>query len=143
MAKPQTTQKIFLPLIAGLSAGVFFFAINSCNAEALIPHAHADQSHQHASSEDQHDHRTAPAHDDASLCCTTIQAIAASKLNVQLSPLTKWLLVSLDVQSLGTSLLVESAGLTSGLSPPPRTTIPALPFYRTTYASLAPPAHLA
>ena len=143
MTKPQTTQRTSLPLIAGFSALAFFFAINYCNAEALIPHAHADQSSQHASSEDQHDHHTTPAHDDASLCCNTIQAIAASKLNIQLPPLTQWLLVSLDVKSLGTSLLVESAGLTSGLSPPPRPAFPALPFYRTTYASLAPPAPLA
>ena len=121
MAKPRTAQHSYLPWIAGFSVLAFFLAINFCSAEALIPHAH----------------------DDASLCCNTIQAIAASKLNVQLPPLTKWLLVSLDVKSLGTSLLVESAGLASGLSPPPRTAIPALPFYRTAYASLAPPAHLA
>ena len=127
-----------------VTAFVFFAASNYCNVEALIPHAchgEAADHHEMAAAEHDHDaHDEQPAHhhdETASACCKTIQAVVATP--AQLSLHTVWLAHALPTESLWTGSLVESLRLASGLSPPSREPPSKLPFYRTVFASHAPP----
>ena len=124
---------------------VFFAASNYCNVEALIPHAchsEAADHHEMATAEhdhDAHDEQSAPHHDEtAAACCKAIQAVVATPTHINLHTIR--LAHALPMGSLWTGSLVEPLRLASGLSPPSREPPPKLPFYRTAFASHAPPA---
>ncbi len=147
MIKSRVPHQPLLALIAAFSAVAFFLASNYCNVEAFVPHAHPEESPSHAAA-DRHDPHgdSTPNHDnhdETTFCCDTIQAITASRFDVQLHPITNWILTSLELKSIWVDSLIGLPGLASGLSPPARAPTPTVPFYRTAYASLAPPAHLA
>ena len=146
VAKPMSNQRklAWFMWVSPVAALALFFAVNYCNVEALVPHAHSDASHQPMASSHHHDEDTAPYHHaDTAACCETIQAVTASTLAIQLRPMSPWMLVACDGESVWSDALIESPGLASGRSPPARAPTPKLLFYRTTFASHAPPVPLA
>ena len=123
----------------------FFWAMNYCNVEAFTAHSPDSQTSDQTAPAERHDGDSpAPNHrNEAVMCCTAIQAIMASRFEFQLSSSATWQLHPLVPQSLWLVSLLEPSRTTSGLSPPTREPTPAGPFYRTTFASHAPPAYLA
>ena len=130
----------FSACLAIVCSVAFVLASNYCNIEALA----GDGAHHETTGEHHNENAPASGHDEATVCCDALQAVLASKLDVRLCPVTSWLSHPLALKSLRPdALLVEAAHLATGLSPPTREPTPRTPFYRTTFASHAPPVRLA
>lgn len=130
-----------------LCSVVFIGAVNYCNIEVFAAHpAQHHDAHQSTSTEHHDEDSSAPTHhrDESSVsCCAAMQALAASKSDFNLASSPAWQLQPLALQSSWLASFLEPSRTASGLSPPAREPTPARPFYRTTYASLAPPVRLA
>jgi len=126
----------------------FFGASNYCNLEAFTAHsAHGESSH-HAAAPTHHDEESSSApvnhhEDESAACCAAMQAVTTPKADFYLTSSSAWQLHPLVVESSWITSLLEPSRTASGLSPPVREPPPARPFYRTTFASHAPPAYLA
>jgi len=134
------SAKLSVRFLTGVMGGAFLLATNYCICEAFS-HTHTDSSHQHSSS-GHRDESTPTPEQGYDPCCTTLQAIVTPQASLLLAG--TWqpffqhatLPVVDDVRSADLSLAP------SGLSPPARAPTPSRPFYRTIFASHAPPAHL-
>ena len=132
--------------LALLGSVAFFGAGNYCTLEAFqAPPAHHERVC-HAGSAAHHADESSPQpahhHEGGSRCCVAMQAIAASRLDVHLaSPATR-LLHALTHERLGSVYVRAAARLARGVGPPLRAPMPAQPFYRTAFASHAPPVCL-
>ena len=131
---------------AVVCAIAFLGASNYCNVEAFAAHPTPRQEAHHSATAEHHDEQsTTPAHhhDDGSLaCCSAIQAITASKFEFRLASAFAWQFHPPAPQSSWFASVPEPSRTASGLSPPAREPTPARPFYRTTFASHAPPVSL-
>jgi len=125
----------------------FFGAVNYCTIEAFAAHpAQHHDAHQSASTDHHDEESSTPTHhhdENSASCCAAMQALATSRSDFNLASSPAWHLQPLPLQSSWTTALLEPSRTASGLSPPAREPTPARPFYRTTYASLAPPVRLA
>ena len=140
-------QKTLSAQAAIVCAIAFVWASNYCNVEAFSSH-HSDDHSAHQTADPAHhdDGSSTPGQhheEDADFCCTTIQAVVASRLDFSLSKASTPLLHALPLQSFWSEALPVPSRTASGLSPPPQELPPARPFYRTTFASHAPPIYLA
>ncbi len=125
-----------------LCSTAFFAASNYCVLETLAAHpAPAEGSHH--SDTAGHDSGIPARGDDGELCCIALQSVLLPATDLHLAR------PNVPVHSLSASeapcpkLPITSPGSTIGWSPPERGSPPATPFYRTTFASHAPPAFLA
>lgn len=127
---------------AAFCAFAFLTASHYCALEAFAaaPAHHEDSSHAEG-----HGHGAGlPANgDDGELCCIALQAILLPKsdLSFARSDAPVFQLPALETQ--WPELPAHLPRAASGLSPPIRDPVPSAPFYRTTYASHAPPVCLA
>ena len=122
------------------------WAITYCNVETFVPHATASEGSQHHASSDHAAPELPPSdhHDDSTLHCETIlNVVTAQRLEVHVSSRPTGVLRPLVWAGLESNALLELPHVASGLSPPTREPPPARPFYRTTFASHAPPVCLA
>ena len=129
-------------LFAWIAAGAFVLAANYCICEAFSSDAHEKASHQHAPA-GHHDEEPPASHTQSDPCCATLQAVLPTLSHLPLPLASHSLLSDLTVQSVDVLGLADLSFAPTGLSPPAREPTPARPFYRTTYANHAPPAHLA
>ncbi len=130
-------------LLAGVAAGAFVFAATACVREAFssdsarIESAHQDTRAPAGS------HKKSPANHDHDPCCATLRTVVTQHPGLLLAGASQPLLQRIPLPS---AYLIRSVDLSfapSGLSPPAREPIPVRLFYRTTFASHAPPAFLA
>lgn len=125
----------------------FLGAAQHCTLEAFASHPTEHHGAQHVSAGAQpHEESSAPAQHDQECtvsCCAAMQAVVTSTIDWQPAwhPAGHLRLAVLRSPQLEASL--KLARTMSGLSPPPREPTPARPFYRTTFASHAPPVVLA
>ena len=130
-------------LLVWAVGAVFLLATRYCVCEAFAGgFSHAESSHQHATP-GRHDDG-APTSDTASdPCCATLQAIVTPQTTILLSAASQLLFRDVALPAVSR---FDSANLSlaaSGLSPPAREPTRSRPFYRTTFASHAPPVCLA
>ena len=130
-------RKRFMAWIAVGCSVAFVGASNYCNLEAVAAHP-AGHQHDEESSTPAHHHE-----EGAGVCCSAMQAITTSKFDCHLASSPAWQLPPLALQSVWLVSFLEPSRTTSGLSPPAREPTPARPFYRTAFASHAPPVCLA
>ena len=139
--------KISTSEIAVVCSFAFLAASNYCNLEAFAePTHHHPSSHQSASAEHHEDGASTPSnqHEEHSVfCCSAMQAVVASRLSYQLASSSVWQLHPLILESVWLVSVFAPTRTASGLSPPTQESPPARPFYRTTFASHAPPVSLA
>jgi hypothetical protein len=125
----------------------FFGAGNYCTLEAFAAQPSQACETPHAAIPEHHDEGpSAPTHHSdagAVACCSAMQAIAASRVDFRLTPTPAWQLHPFALQPSRFVSLLEPSRTANDLSPPPREPTPARPFYRTTFASHAPPVSLA
>ena len=122
---------------------VAFLATSAyCAAEVLVgPTPQNEAAHPHDGSGQHHGGQLpTPGSDDAAFCCVTIQAILASKFDVQGGSVIAQLFLSLTDSSLWSDAVSGQFRLASGLRPPTREPTPTTPFYLTTFANHAPPS---
>ena len=130
------------PWIAMGCCVTFLLATSYCSVEALLTHSAQDEHASHHQPTDHHDEDSrTPSHDQATTCCVTLQAVLASKVEFSLYRVAG--IPSVDFESLRPATLIALSRFAHGLSPPTREPPPARPFYRTTFASHAPPVQLA
>ena len=138
----MTPRRVLNQSLTFFCSFAFLLASQYCALEAFAaPHEHG----QHDASEhhDEHSPAIPGHHDEAVQCCAALQAVVASRASVHLVSSSVWQLHPFALQSIWLVSLLEPAHAASGLSPPARALTSTLPFYRTAYASLAPPAYLA
>jgi len=128
-------------LLAGIVGGAFFLAVNYCACEA-VAHEHPDQasSHQHAPAGH---HDESPSNEEYNPCCTNLQAIVTPQLSLHLATISHQLFQAIALPVADAVSLADLSLAPSGLSPPAREPTTPRPFYRTTFASHAPPVSLA
>jgi hypothetical protein len=126
--------------VAVISAFAFLAAANYCTLEALAAHPAADETSHHS---DSHDAGVPARGDDGELCCMALQAILQPKTDFGLARSDALVFQLPALQARQPELPAHLFRVTSGLSPPIRDPAPRTPFYRTTFASHAPPAFLA
>ena len=133
--------------LALLCSVAFLAASHYCNLEAFAaPPTQSDDTHQSASAEHHDGDSSAPTHhddEDSVSCCAAMQALAISKSDFNLASHPAWQFHPLALHSLRLASFLTPSRTASGVSPPVRDPPPARPFYRTTFANHAPPAHLA
>ena len=112
-----------------VAAFTFLIGTNYCVYEELVQ-GHHERDSQH--SDDQFDP-----------CCSTLQAIALSPLNLFLAQAPPSILHALALLLVEESPSVALAYAPTGLSHTARAPTPHAPFYRTTFAPHAPPLSLA
>ena len=136
-------NRFLVPGIAAVAAFAFLLAINYCVCEAFsADRAHSEPSQQHSPA-GHHDDNAPASQDQSDPCCATLQAVASSTRTPQVASFT---LSSFPfVVLLGSEIAprTQRAAVHSGLSPPAREPPAQALFYRTTFASHAPPARLA
>ena len=141
------SQKSFTKKIAIVCSVAFLGAINYCNLETFAAHStQSHDTHQSAATEHHDEESSTPAHhhDEGSVaCCAAIQALATSKSDFNLASNLVWQLHPLVLHSLQLASFLAPSRTESGLSPPTREPPQTRPFYRTTFASHAPPIFLA
>ncbi len=137
-------QRLFIAGIAMAAATSFLLAENYCACEALSDdHPHSASTHHHEAAGHHHHEDGHSSDGQADPCCSTLQAIVAPQVNLHFT------LPSQDLFPCPSAEAVEAitfAGLirvSTGLSPPAREPTPHRPFYRTAFASHAPPICLA
>lgn len=143
MFRVRRSNRLLIPGIAAVAAFAFLLASNYCVSEAFTgEHAHPESSHQHTST-GHHDDKTPTSQDQSDPCCSTLLAAVSSPGIFQIASSTPTLLTFLA--SLGAEVVLRTQLTTvpSGLSPPAQAPPPRLPFYRTAFASHAPPVCLA
>ena len=134
----------WLPIVCSVA---FLGAINYCTLEALAAHpAQSHDSHPSASTKHHDDESSTPAHhhdQDSVSCCLAMQAVVTSKIPFHPTSNLAGQLHPWVLQSAWPGSRLENTCTANGLSPPTREPTPARPFYRTTFASHAPPVYLA
>ena len=132
----------WVPIVAWVVGGAFVVATHYCVCEALnSDHAHADRSHEHAPGGH---HDETPSNNAYDPCCATLQAVVTPQASLLLfAPGSQTLFQEIPLQSNNVARFVDVPLAPSGLSPPAREPTPTQPFYRTTFASHAPPVCLA
>ncbi len=147
MRRRQGRQKRITAWYAVVCSIAFLGASNYCNLEACTAHSTHAHDAQHAATAQPHDEDSStPAHhhdENSTICCSAMQAIAASTFDFHLASRPAWPFHSPTLQSSWLASLLKPSRTASGLSPPAREPTPANSFYRTTYANHAPPVHLA
>lgn len=138
----QPRLNIGIALVAGVT---FWAATNYCLLEALTTHpVHNENSHH--SDQDHYPNKGLPRSGaDEDLCCATLQALLPSKEEPHFSSLTGFLSNALALPALRPAALTftNPSRIASGLSPPTPETVPRPAFYRSVFASHAPPVFLA
>ena len=130
-------------------AFIFLVAGSYCNLEAFIPHSHSDSPTHHGSAAEHHEHpASVPSHDDheqeaSDICCEAIKTVVVPTVTLELPQFAHELLHPYVAVAVWSGAFVESHRLATGLSPPTRAPTAQQPFYRTTFASHAPPVSLA
>ena len=126
----MTPRCVLNTSLACLCSVAFLLANQYCALEAFAEH------------HDEHAPAVPGHHDEAVQCCAVMQAVVASRANLHVASSPAWQLHPLAFESVFVSVF-EPTYAASGLSPPTQESPPAKPFYRTTFASHAPPVHLA
>ncbi len=132
-------------LLAWVAGGAFVLATNYCLCEALSRHTHQDAlgaSHQHAPV-GHHDEKVPASHTQSDPCCSTLQAVVTPQTGVMLSGASGPFFQDVPLLVVAHVKYADLSLAPSGLSPPARVPTPARPFYRTAFASHAPPGSLA
>ena len=144
MAKHQSIRwlKVVSARTAIVVSFTFLTATNYCSLEAFAEHVESSHHHEEASPRSHDEGSSIPDHDQDS-CCATLQAIVTPTTNLHLVHPSAAALSFLALSTSGTTTLIDVAHVASGLSPPAREPTPTVPFYRTTFASHAPPIFLA
>lgn len=143
MAKQRRARQT--QVCAWIAMVAFSVAINYCAWEAFAtPPAQNESSHHHETS-DHHPEGEHPteSHDEVAGCCETLQAIITSKLDTTAGVVVTQPLDHPRFNVRPLVSLLESSCSTSGRPYPAREPPQERPFYRTTFASHAPPAFLA
>ena len=134
--------------VAIVCSVAFLGASNYCNVQAFAEQSasHHDM-HQAAAANHHHDEETptpAQHHEDCSVsCCSAMQAVVTPRVEYRFAASPIWQFHPLVLESLWLASFLEPSRTASGLSPPAREPTPVTPFYRTTFASHAPPICLA
>ena len=140
----QTSLNTWMAVVC---SAAFLGASNYCNLEAFTAHlTRCHETHQSAATKDHDEESSIPTHhhDEGSVaCCAAMQALATSKSEFNPASHLTWQLYPLAPHSLQWASFLAPSRAASGLSPPAREPTPARPFYRTTFASHAPPICLA
>lgn len=128
-------------LRAGVVVGAFVFATNYCVLETFSSDsARTESTHQHTPADH---HEESPSNNDYDPCCATLQAVVTQQPSLLLAGASQPLLQKIPLQSADITRSLDFSLAPSGLSPPVREPTSARPFYRTAFASHAPPAFLA
>lgn len=148
MRRRQGRQQHGRAACAILCSVAFVGASNYCNVEAFAAHpAHSKGFHDAASSahhDDESSSTPADHHEDALVaCCAAMQAVTTPRGDFHRASSPAWQFQPLVLESSWFSSLLEPSRTASGVRPPAREPTPARPFYRTAFASHAPPAFLA
>ena len=137
-----TPRRALNQSLAFFCSVAFLLASQYCALESFAaPHEHS--GHDAAEHHDEHSPAIPGHHDKAVQCCASIQAVVASRANLNVASSPAWQLHPLALKSVLLVSIFEPARTTSGLSPPTQESPPARPFYRTTSAGHAPPVSLA
>ena len=141
------TLRSVLVLLCGVT---FLAAANHCGLEACAGHpADSEGAHPQAHSEEPAEHHhgeSSPAHDSCPdeqvMCCSSLYATPFPKIEIKSGWVRTGLLEAADVSGFFSRISPTSANMTTGLSPPLHELIPRVCFYRSTFASHAPPVFL-
>ena len=104
--------------------------------------AQAEASHQPATF-GLHDEGTPSSDTHADPCCATLQAIVTPSTSLVFAGASQPFFQDITLSVIAHVRFADLSSASSGLSPPARAPTPARPFYRTTFASHAPPVCLA
>ena len=130
--------------IAIAAAATFLLAANCCAYEALAhERPHSDGTPYHEAAEHHHHEDRTPSDDQHDPCCSTLQAIVAPQVNLHLTLPSQDLFPGPAAEAVEAITFVGLIRVSTGLSPPAREPTPCRPFYRTAFASHAPPICLA
>ena len=127
----MTPRCVLNTLLACLCSVVFLLASQYCALEAFAEH------------HDEHAPAAPGHHDEAGQCCAAMQAVVVSRANIHIASSPAWPLHPLALESVWLVSIFEPSHAATGLSPPTQASPQARPFYRTTFASHAPPVYLA
>ncbi len=124
-------------LTAWIAGGALLLASNYCVCEAFSSR-HTDSSHhQHAPTSSHHEE--SPSNHEVDPCCSTLQAVVTPHSTFLLVAGPQLLFQEVPLETASIVRLVDLSLAPTGLSPPAREPTSARPFYRTTFASHAPP----
>ena len=141
-----TAMKRHALLVVGcalVATVALLIGMNYCAWEDLVQHhQHDGQAHEHHAS-GQHHRESQDAHHQFDPCCSMLQAIAAAPSDLVLAKTPPSILHTLLLLPVPGSLSIARSSVPTGLSPPACAPIPKALFYRTTFASHAPPSAVA
>ena len=127
-------------VLAWVAGTAFLLATHYCICEAFSSsRGHVDSSHQHAPASH---HDESPSNHEDDPCCATLQAVVTPHSALLVAG-PQLLFQEVPLQAANIVRLADLSFAPTGLSPPAREPTSARPFYRTTFASHAPPIHLA
>ena len=130
------TLRSALVLLCGVT---FLAAANHCGLEACAGH-HSEEPGGH------HHGESSPAHDSCPdqqvMCCSSLYATPFPKIEIKPGWVRTGFLETADVLAPFLRISPTSANIVTGLSPPLQEVIPRVCFYRSTFASHAPPVFL-
>lgn len=134
-------QRVLISCIVAAAAASFLLAANYCSCEALMDgHSGRAGAHHHDRA-GHHDHDgDQPSNDRSDPCCSTLHAIPTPLARLLLTTPSQTLLLRLPASAVAPLALALLTQAPTGLSPPAPAPWPQRPFYRTTFASHAPPA---
>ncbi len=135
MSKALKCHKQLFPWFAVVSALTFLCATNYCAVEALAE----GPIHHEGPSGHSHNEGVPTPKDQSDPCCSTLQAVVTPPFNLLIVAGPQPLFQEVPLQSPNGVRVADLSLAPSGLSPPARAPTPARPFYRTTFASHAPP----